>query len=150
MPFSDYPEINPTVTVEEVRTAFGGADASVIPDATIQLKIDEEMLIVAAHLPDDLDQLEVPESQWEAAVEMLIRRRVAEASWQATPTKVRKQALDASVSYDIQGFRAKLENNIDDAYDVLGIARDDGGSAAIADATGSAFRNRTNIHPDYN
>lgn len=144
MPFSEY-DINPTVTVSDVRTAFGDADATSIPDATIEQKIEEEELIVSAQLPDDLDELEVPEGAREEAVEMLIKRRAARESWHSSPTAVRKQALDSAVSYDVQSFRGRLNDNVEEAYAVLGLDRG-GDRAAFVDATGSSFkdRNKTN------
>lgn len=135
MPFSNY-DITIEVTVEDVRTAFGEADATAIDDALIKQKIDEEKLIVASQLPDDLADLAIPESVWEDGIEMLIRRRVARGSWHASPTAVRKQALDSAVSYDIQGFRGRLNNNVEEAEQILGL--DPGGdSAAFIDVTGS-------------
>lgn len=144
MPFSEY-DIDPTVTVADVRTAFGDANADPIPDDTIEQRLDEEKLIVSAQLPDDLTDLEVPEGAREEAVEMLIRRRAARESWHSSPTAVRKQALDSAVSYDIQSFRGRLNSNVEEAYAILGIDRDST-SAPIVDATGSSFkdRNKTN------
>ena len=158
MPFSSY-EIDPQVTIDDVHTALGEADGSAIPDETIRQKIEEEMLIVASHLPANLDELAIPKNAGEMdeadvisiredGVEMLIRRRVARGSWHSSPTTVRKQALDMTVSYDIQSFRGRLNDNVEDAYDILGIPRG-GSSAPFSDATGSAFKPRGKTHERY-
>ena len=146
MPFSEY-NLTINVTVDDVKMAFTGlgANADVFADESIQQKIDEESLIVSAKLPDDLNDLCIPESMWEEAIEMLVRRRAARGTFTASPTVVSKQALDARVSYDVQAFRGRLRDSVEEAEEMMCL-HTGGSSAGIAEATGSAFRQRDKTH----
>lgn len=137
MVFDDY-EFEIDVTIADVRTALTDVNATTLPDETIQQAIDEETLIVKAELPDSVESLAVDRDDAKAAVEMLIRRRAARGSWHSSPTEVRQQALDAARSYDAQAFRGRLNDNVDEAYAILGLDRD-GTSAAFIETTTSQF-----------
>lgn len=135
------PTIN--VTTEEVRTSLNGIGSDYIPDATVEQAIDEATLTVLAELPDGWDsllqeRLEGTSYDPEDAVELLVQRRAARNAFHSTPTEVRRQALDAVVSMDIQAFRGMLNDNVEFAYELVDVPRG-GKSAAFADATRSVF-----------
>lgn len=135
------PTIN--VTIEEVRTSLNGIGSDYIPDATVEQAIEEATLTVLAELPDGWDsllqeRLEGTSYDPEDAVELLVQRRAARNAFHSTPTEVRRQALDAVVSMDIQAFRGMLNDNVEFAYELVDVPRG-GKSAAFADATKSVF-----------
>lgn len=131
------PTIN--VTIDDVRTSLNGIGSEFIPDATIQQAINEEELTVLAELPDGWDEeladsLDGTSYEPADAVELLVQRRAARNAFHSSPAEVRRQALDAVVSMDIQAFRGLLNKNVEKAYELIGVPRG-GEAAAFVDAT---------------
>lgn len=120
---------------DAIRTELNEIPAEMIPDGVIESAIADEEVVVAAELPDQSEwgSEEYPDIS-EDAVALLWKRRAAREAFHASPTEVRRQALDAVVSYDIQAFRGRLNKKVEKAYDILGLARG-GSSAAFGTAT---------------
>lgn len=139
------PTIN--VTTDDVRTSLNGIGSDFIPDATISQAISEEELTVLSELPDDWDErltdkLEGTSHEPADAVELLVQRRAARNAFHSSPAEVRRQALDAVVSMDIQAFRGMLNSNVEKAYELLDLPQG-GTSAPFATATRHAPQTET-------
>lgn len=124
------------LTPDDVRTSLNEIPAKMIPDDVITGAIDDERVVLGSELPPEDEWGEKPYADvTDERVELLWKRRAAREAFHASPTEVRRQALDAVVSYDIQAFRGRLNSKVRKAYEVLGLPQQ-GSSAAFVDATG--------------
>lgn len=131
---------NSGVDVDDVRTELSDIPPSLISDSVIVDAIEDSELFVSVELDDDWpDNLpkEIDEETKGGVESMLVKRRAARKAWTSSPAEVRRQAIDAVVSYDIQEFRGKLNSRVDEVYELMGIHQD-GDRAAFADVTGHA------------
>lgn len=117
---------------DDVRKILSEIDAEQLSDKVLAQSINDESVIVAAMLPDDWE--DHPDDYPPELVELYVKRRAARESWNQSPTEVRKAALDASVSYDIQAFRGRLNNRVDEIEAIL-FPDLDGSTAAFVTAT---------------
>ena len=127
--------VDSDVTIDDVRLALDDIDASALADEVVESAISDEEVIVGAMLPDDWE--DHPDDYPEELVAKYIKFRAAHRSFHSSPVEVRKQALDAAVSYDIQSFRGRLTTNVQEIEDLL-FPDLDGNTAAFVDVTAHA------------
>lgn len=116
-----------TVTADDIRTELDEIDADRLEESTIQRRIEDAEIEVEAALPSDW-QTDTHEEITTERVEMLVRRIAARDAFHSSPMKVREQALDAVVSWDIQSFRGRLNDRVSKAWELIGLPRADGPS----------------------
>lgn len=124
------------VTVEDVRAILNEIDANQLPDSAIQAAIDDEETVVDAMLPPDWENAydDLTTAQTEDLVAVYVKRRAAREGFNNSPMIARKQALDAVVSYDVQSFRGRLNDRVDEIEEIL-FPGHGGEHAAFVDAT---------------
>lgn len=122
-----------TVDVARVRTALADVDTSEFSDATIEQKLRQAEVIVEASLSAS-EIADLPQNHYETAVVQTAAYR----TYSSAPAEMKREALDLSVTYDVQTYVNRLRDDREYWLSLIGVTRG-GSSAAIADHTDGVF-----------
>lgn len=122
-----------TVTIADVRDALSDVDTTEFPDATIEQKLTQAEVIIETSLDDDA-LADLNQEVYENAV----IQTAAYRTYASAPAEMKREALDLSVTYDVQTFVNRLKDDRDYWLALAGVSRG-GKSAAIADHTDGVF-----------
>lgn len=109
-----------TVEIADVRTALNEIDAEAIPDSVITQKIDQSKLII----DDDVEDEVIGTDKYEFAVTQM----AAYMAFNSSPAQTQKSAIDLSAEWDVASFLEYLENQRDQALEMVGATQ--GGTSA--------------------
>jgi hypothetical protein len=125
-----------TVTIADVRTALSEIDTTEFPDSTIESKIQQAEIVVEYPLTErelaDLDQ---------QVYDNAVTQTAAYRTYSSQPAEMKREALDLSVTYDVQTFVNRLRDDRDFWLAMAGVSQG-GTSAPVADTTDGVFHHR--------